>query len=111
MDSTNAGTWEVQCTVVTPPTSPSDVTIVPGAASLHPGAAVPPGTLRAAVAIARVNQPALTGWLRNALDRTLRGLPPAGPRPGGRLLERGSFAQEDREVVARDWYGHGRQAT
>ena len=96
-------------TAVIRPTSPSDVLLVPhdaGTTAAVPAATDPP---RPALALARVNQPALTAWLREAINLVLAGHAVTQHRPAGILIERGSFAQEDVWVWAYDWYGRGRR--
>ncbi len=89
---------------IIPPTSPSDVVIVRTLLTSE-GVVITTGVRDDGVAIARVNQPALTCWLRDAINQRLQGRVPDRPRPPGMLLERGAFVQDDRQVLARDWYG------
>ena len=64
---------------------------------------------RSAIALARVNQPALTTWLQEAINLVLAGHALRHPHPAGSLIERGSFEPEGEWVWARDWYGRGKR--
>ncbi len=100
---------EILATAVIRSTSPSDVMIVPrDAQAIGPAspAADPP---RPALAMARVNQPGLKTWLREAINLVLAGHAPTQPCPTGILLERGSFEYEGNWVWAYDWYGRGKR--
>ncbi len=77
------------------PSSPSDVLLVPRNAGTTSATAVDADPTRRALAHARVNQPAVTVWLQEAINLVLAGHASAQPRPAGILIERGSFAQED----------------
>ncbi len=100
---------ELLATALIRSTSPSDVMIVPRDAEAT--AAAPADPPRPALALARVNQPALTAWLKEAINLVLAGHGPIPLRPAGILIERGSFAAEDDWVWAYDWYGRGRRVT
>ncbi len=94
---------EILVTAVINPNSPSDIVIVPR------GADDPAGSIavRRGVAVARVNRPPLTAWLRDTLNHLLAGTLPDQPRPTGRLIERGAFVHDGTQVWVGDWYGRG----
>ncbi len=100
---------DILARAVIPPSSPSDVLIVPHAAGTLGAAPVGAETPRRAIALARVNQPALTTWLQAAINLVLAGAAAVPPRPAGVLLERGRFEPEAEWVWARDWYGRGKR--
>ena len=91
---------------IIPDTSPSDVIIV-----RLPDAASPDTLLSEApsVALARINGPELTVWLRDAINTLLAELPLASSRPDGMLIEQGTFLDEDEQVWVQDWYGSPKQ--
>ena len=98
---------EILATAIIPATSPSDVVMLPRHAVLRSqqhqrGPA-------AGLAIARVNKPVLTTWLRDAINHLLVGTPLDQSRPDGLLLEQGVFRSEGTQVVATDWYGRGQR--
>ncbi len=109
MDSRTSVPWEIAGVAIIPASSPSDVAILPYAAAPDAARTGAAGLRRDGAAIARVNQPALTSWLQDAINHLLRGLPYEGTRPLGTLIERGAFTHDDSEVVAHDWYGRGRR--
>jgi hypothetical protein len=84
---------EICSAAIIPPASPSDVVIVPchGATDAMDIAA---DAIGEGIALARVNQPSLTLWIRDAINHCLQGNPPDRPRPQGLLIERGGFAQD-----------------
>ena len=92
---------------IIPATSPSDVVLVRSHGRLATTTAAPAGSLLQCIPLARVNQPLLTVWLQDAINRLLRGAPPDRPRPTGSMIERGTFAQDGTQVLAGDWYGRG----
>ena len=98
---------ETLATTIIPATSPSDVVLLPRHTVL-PSQTYARGT-DAGLAIARVNKPALTTWLRDAINHLLVGTPLGMPRPDGLLLEQGTFQAEGTQVVATDWYGRGQR--
>ena len=98
---------EILATAIIPATSPSDVVMLPRHAVLRSQTQAR-GT-DAGVAIARVNKPVLTAWLRDAINHLLVGTPLDQPRPDGLLLEQGAFQAEGTQVVATDWYGRGQR--
>ena len=98
---------ETLATAIIPATSPSDVVLLPRHTVLR-SQKYARGT-DAGLAIARVNKPALTTWLRDAINHVLVGTPLDLPRPDGLLLEQGAFRAEGMQVVATDWYGRGQQ--
>ena len=98
---------EILATAIIPATSPSDVVLLPRHAVLRRQTQAR-GT-DASLAIARVNKPALTTWLRDAINHLLVGTPLVMPRPDGLLLEQGAFRAEGTQVVATDWYGRGQR--
>ena len=100
---------DVLADALIPTTSPSDVVIVPRDAPRTPATRGSQALATPRIAIARVSQPALTTWLRDAINRVLQGLPPDGQRPSGILIEHGAFAQADLQVSAQDWYGGRRR--
>ncbi len=98
---------EILATAIIPATSPSDVVMLPRSAVL--GSQTQARGTDAGLAIARVNKPALTTWLRDAINHLLVGTPLDLPRPDGLLLEQGAFRAEGTQVVATDWYGRGQR--
>jgi hypothetical protein len=96
---------EILATAIIPATSPSDVVLLPRH-TMFRSQTQARGT-DAGLAIARVNKPALTTWLRDAINHLLVGTPLDQPRPDGLLLEQGAFRAADMQVVATDWYGRG----
>ena len=98
---------EILATAIIPATSPSDVVMLPRHAVLR-SQTHQRGT-DAGLAIARVNKPALTTWLRDAINHLLVATPLDQPRPDGLLLEQGAFRAEGTQVVATDWYGRGQR--
>ena len=98
---------ETLATAIIPATSPSDVVLLPRHTVLR-SQTYARGT-DAGLAIARVNKPALTTWLRDAINHLLVATPLDQPRPDGLLLEQGAFRAEGTQVVATDWYGRGQQ--
>ena len=98
---------EILATAIIPATSPSDVVLLPYQAmdSRRTDQGVP----GVGIAIARVNKPALTIWLRDAINHLLQGAPLDRPRPSGMLIERGAFTAEGVQVSVEDWYGRGRR--
>ena len=98
---------KILATAIIPATSPSDVVLLPRH-TMFRSQTQARGT-DAGLAIARVNKPALTTWLRDAINHLLVGTPLDQPRPDGRLLEQGAFQAEGTQVVATDWYGRGQR--
>ena len=99
---------EICSAAIIPPASPSDVVIVPCRTAT--GAPVASADVnREGIALARVNQPALTAWIRDAINQCVQGQSPDRPRPRGMLIERGGFVPEDTRVLAREWYSRGKQ--
>ncbi len=96
---------DILADAIIPATSPSDVMIVPRDAPHIPATRGSQALAIPRIAIARVSQPVLTIWLRDAINRVLQGLPPDRLRPIGTLIEHGAFAQADTQVSAKDWYG------
>ena len=94
---------EILATAIIPATSPSDVVMLPRHTVV--GSQTYARGTDAGLAIARVNKPALTTWLRDAINHLLVGTPLDQPRPDGLLLEQGAFRAEGTQVVATDWYG------
>ncbi len=109
MDSSTSARWEIAGCAIVPVTSPSDVAIVPSTLLLEARPAGAADWVGVGIAIARVNQPALTTWLCDAINGVLHELPPHQPRPRGQLIERGAFFDEATEVFARNWFGSGRK--
>ena len=100
---------DILARAVIPPSSPSDVLIVPHAAGTMGAASADAEPPRRTIALARVNQPALTTWLQAAINLVLAGQAPTQPRPNGILIEHGRFTPEDTRVWACDWYGRGKR--
>ena len=98
---------EILATAIIPATSPSDVVMLPRHAVLRTQTYAR-GTA-AGLAIARVNKPALTTWLRDAINHLLVGTPLDQSRPEGLLIERGAFLHDGPHVWVTDWYGRGQQ--
>ena len=109
MDLSTSARWVIVGCAIVPATSPSDVAIVPSTLLLEARPAGAAEWVDVGIAIARVNQPALTIWLRDAINGVLHELPLNQPRPRGRLIERGAFFDEATEVFARNWFGSGRK--
>lgn len=99
---------EICSAALIPPASPSDVVIVPCRTATGATVAAADATGEG-IALARVNQPSLTVWIRDAINQCLQGQSPDRPRPRGMLIERGEFVQDGTRVLAREWYGRGKR--